>query len=72
MNRCGGTAAGTDDDGTFNTQATDTVTVTYNDAFTAAGGTATLTADDVVSGGTDGSVTITPTSVPGEARKSVV
>ncbi|RKN05145.1 hypothetical protein D7036_11190, partial [Aquimarina sp. BL5] len=32
-----GTAAGTDDDGTFNTQAGDTVTVTYDDVLDASG-----------------------------------
>ena len=57
-----GTAAGTDDDGTFNTQSGDTVTVTYVDDLTATGGTATLTADDAVSGGTTGTVTITETA----------
>ena len=35
------TAVGTDDDGTFNTQSGDTVTVSYDDALTADGGTAT-------------------------------
>ncbi|MGD8977466.1 MAG: hypothetical protein PVG91_07650, partial [Gammaproteobacteria bacterium] len=61
-----GTAAGTDDDGALNTQAGDTVTVSYTDALTSAGGTATRTATDTVGGGADGTVTITPTSVPGD------
>ena len=61
-----GTAAGTDDDGTLNTQSGDTVTVTYADALTSTGGTATPTATDTVGGGADGTVSITPTSVPGD------
>ena len=61
-----GTTAGTDDDGTINTQSGDTVTVTYADALTSTGGTATPTATDTVGGGADGTVSITPTSVPGD------
>ena len=60
------THAGTDDDGTLNTQSGDTVTVTYDDALTSTGGTATPTATDTVGGGADGTVSITPTSVPGD------
>ncbi len=62
-----GTTAGVDDDGTLNTQAGDTVTVTYIDALTVAGGTATVIDVGFVNGGADGTVTITPTSVPGDA-----
>jgi len=61
-----GTAAGTDNDGTFNSQSTDTITVTYNDALTATGTTAALTATDTVGGGALGVVTITPNSIPGD------
>jgi len=61
-----GTTAGTNDDGTFNTQDGDTVVVTYNDALTDTGATAAPTATDTVGGGNDGTVTITPASVPGD------
>lgn len=61
-----GTTAGTDNDGTFNTQATDTIVVTYNDALTDTGATAMPTATDTVSGGNDGVVSIDPTSTPGD------
>ncbi|MGD8977852.1 MAG: OmpA family protein, partial [Gammaproteobacteria bacterium] len=61
-----GTGSGSDDDGTLNTQAGDTVTVTYNDLLTASGGSADLTAVDTVAGGADGTISITPTSIPGD------
>ena len=61
-----GTTAGTDNDGTFNTQDMDTITVTYNDALTSTGGTASPTDTDTVGGGTDGAVDITDNSVPGD------
>jgi len=62
-----GDTAGTNDDGTFNTQSGDTVVVTYNDALTSTGGTNAPTATDTVGGGNDGTVAITPSSVPGDA-----
>jgi len=43
-----GLSAGTNNDGTFNVKAGDTLTTTYNDAFTATGGTATVTATTTV------------------------
>jgi uncharacterized repeat protein (TIGR01451 family) len=43
-----GTTAGTDNDGTFNTQNADTITVTYVDELTSTGGTAELTDIDEV------------------------
>ncbi len=61
-----GTVAGAPNDGSFNTQAGDTITVTYNDTLTSTNGTATLTDVDTVQGGVDGVVTITPTSFPGD------
>ena len=61
-----GATAGTNNSGSLNTQATDTVTVTYSDALTATSTTATPTATDTVSGGVTGTVTITPTSGPGD------
>ena len=61
-----GTTAGTNDDGTINTQNTDTVIVSYVDALNMSGTAQTLTDTDVVSGGVDGTVNITPTSTPGE------
>ena len=60
-----GIVAGTNNDGTFNTQAADTVTVTYNDALTATGGTASPTDVSNVTGIT-GTVTITDPSIPGD------
>ena len=61
-----GTTSGANGDGSLNTQSGDTVTVTYNDTFTAAGGTASATATDTVTGGATGVVTITPSSTPGD------
>ncbi|MBT4497741.1 MAG: hypothetical protein HOC74_08470 [Gemmatimonadetes bacterium] len=43
-----GTVAGTDDDGTFNTQKGDVLDVIYDDIVTAQGGTASLSDDDEV------------------------
>ena len=52
VNTTFGTAAGSNDDGTFNTQATDSVTVTYTDALTAAGeSNVDRTDTDTVGGG---------------------
>ncbi|WP_425411106.1 Ig-like domain-containing protein [Hyphococcus sp.] len=61
-----GTSAGTNNDGSFNVQNGDTVTATYSDALTAAGGTASPTAVAGVGGGFDGTVTITPSGNPGD------
>ena len=61
-----GTVAGPNNNGALSTQATDTITVTYNDALTAAGTAVARTANDTVSGGITGTVTITPTSSPGD------
>ncbi|PYS97102.1 MAG: hypothetical protein DMF50_01730, partial [Acidobacteria bacterium] len=43
-----GAGAGTNNDGTFNVQSGDTLVTTYNDALTATGGAATVTATTVV------------------------
>ena len=43
-----GLSAGTNNDGTFNVKAGDTLTTTYDDAFTATGGTATVSATTTV------------------------
>jgi len=61
-----GAAAGTNNDGTFNVKAGDTLTTTYNDGLTAGGGTATVTATtnvttSCVAGSLSASVTILPT-----------
>ena len=61
-----GAAAGTNNDGTFNVKAGDTLTTTYNDGFTAGGGTATVTATtnvttSCVTGTLSASATILPT-----------
>jgi large repetitive protein len=61
-----GAVAGPNNNGALSTQATDTVTVTYNDALSATGTAVARTADDVVSGGTTGTVSITPSSGPGD------
>ena len=63
-----GAGAGTDDDATMNTKNGDTVTVTYVDALTATAGATDVDRTDTgtVSGGTDGTVDITDTSVPGD------
>ncbi|QCE40326.1 gliding motility-associated C-terminal domain-containing protein [Psychroserpens sp. NJDZ02] len=72
VNTTSGAVAGTDNDGTFNTQAGDELTVTYNDALTATGGTASPTDTDDVVGGVTGTVDITDTSVPGDTLDVVV
>jgi large repetitive protein len=61
-----GAVVGPNNNGVLSTQATDTVTVTYNDALTAAGTAVARTANDVVSGGVTGTVSITPTAGPGD------
>ncbi len=58
-----GTAAGANNSGSMNVQAGNTVRGTYNDAFAASGGTATLTDDTTVTGGHDSAITATA-SVP--------
>ena len=61
-----GTVAGPNNSGALSTQATNTVTVTYNDALSSTGTAVARTADDTVSGGATGTVSITPTSGPGD------
>ncbi len=62
-----GNAAGTDDDGTFNTEAGDILTVTYDDAFDALGNDpAAVTDTNTVTGGDTGTVDITDTTIPGD------
>ena len=61
-----GATAGTDNDGTLNAAAGDTVTLSYDDALTSTGGTATVTDSDAVGGGTSGTVDITDASIPGD------
>jgi large repetitive protein len=61
-----GAIAGANDSGTLNTQAADTITVTYNDALSSTGTAVARTATDTVSGGVTGIVSITPTSKPGD------
>lgn len=48
VNTAYGTTAGTNDDGTFNVKRGDTLSTTYNDALTATGGAATVTATTTV------------------------
>ncbi|GER61052.1 hypothetical protein ULMA_31600 [Patiriisocius marinus] len=67
-----GTTAGTDDDGVFNTQSGDTVTVTYIDELNEDGLIETLTDTDIVQGGVAGTVDITDFSVPGDTLDVVV
>jgi uncharacterized repeat protein (TIGR01451 family) len=63
-----GVVAGTDDDGTFNVQAGDMLSTDYDDALTASGGTATVTAVTVVvSGGVSGTLVSTTPIFPGDA-----
>lgn len=52
--------------GSLNTQSGDTVQVSYTDAVATTGYAVVRTADDTVSGGANGTVTITPTSFPGD------
>ena len=59
------TSAGTNDDGTFNVQSGNTLSTTYNDALTATGGTATVTATTTVTGGATGTLVSTSSIVPG-------
>jgi large repetitive protein len=61
-----GTTGGANNSGSLNTQATNTVTVTYNDALTSTGSTAVRTALDAVTGGINGTVSITAASSPGD------
>jgi uncharacterized repeat protein (TIGR01451 family) len=63
-----GFVAGTNDDGTFNVQAGDTLSTSYFDAVTASGGTANPTAVTVVvSGGVTGTLLSTTPIVAGDA-----
>jgi uncharacterized repeat protein (TIGR01451 family) len=63
-----GLAAGTNNDGTFNVKAGDTLVTTYNDALTATGGAATVTATTtVVSAGVSGTIGATATILPTQA-----
>ncbi len=66
LNTIYGASAGTDDDGTLTTQAGDTVTASYTDSPDAAGGSTPRSAVGNVNGGTDGSITITDPSTPGD------
>ena len=57
-----GIVAGTDDDGTFNVQAGDSLISIYNDAATATGGLGVAIATtDVLSAGVSGTISSTPT-----------
>tara|TARA_R110002012_G_scaffold311141_1_gene520411 strand:- start:2418 stop:5834 length:3417 start_codon:yes stop_codon:yes gene_type:complete len=68
-----GDIAGTDNDGIFNTQAGDTVTVTYDDELDTLGNDPTAVSDtDTVIGGVTGKVEITETSIPGDALNIIV
>ena len=60
-----GIVAGTDDDGTFNVQAGDSLSSIYNDAITATGGPGVAVATtDVLSAGVSGTISSTPTIFP--------
>lgn len=72
LNTTFGTVDGPTGDNDLNTQNGDTVTVTYQDALTALGGTASVSEVSVVTGGVDGTVSISPTSFPGEAIRLTV
>lgn len=68
-----GDNAGTDNDGIFNTQAGDTVTVTYDDELDTFGNDPTAVSDtDTVIGGVTGKVEITETSIPGDTLNIIV
>ncbi|AWH74819.1 hypothetical protein DCS32_11815 [Dokdonia sp. Dokd-P16] len=68
-----GDIAGTDNDGVFNTQAGDTVTVTYDDELDNLGNDPTAVSDtDTVIGGVTGKVEITETSIPGDTLDIIV
>ncbi|WP_405250311.1 beta strand repeat-containing protein [Dokdonia sp. Asnod3-C12] len=68
-----GDIAGTDNDGIFNTQAGDTVTVTYDDELDTLGNDPTAVSDtDTVIGGVTGKVEITETSIPGDTLNIIV
>ena len=68
-----GTVAGVDNDGTFNTQAGDSIIVTYDDVLDDVGSNpAPITDTDLVLGGVTGQVTITETSIPGDTLEVVV
>ena len=68
-----GDIAGTDNDGVFNTQAGDTVTVTYDDELDTLGNDPTPLSDtDTVLGGITGKVEITETSIPGDTLDIIV
>jgi hypothetical protein len=66
LNTVYGTSAGANDDGTLATQAGDTVTASYTDSPDASGGSTPRSAVGTVNGGTDGSITITDPSTPGD------
>ncbi len=66
VNTVYGASAGTNDDGTLTTQAGDTVTASYTDNPDAAGGSTLRSDTGTVNGGTDGVISITDPSVPGD------
>ncbi len=61
VNTVFGTSAETANNGTFNVQAGNSVTIQYSDAITITGGTASMSAATVVTGGASGSFTASPT-----------
>lgn len=60
-----GASAGTDNDGTFNVQSAETLTVTYQDALTVTGATAAPTSSGVAGGGVDGTISYLSPLSPG-------
>ncbi|MEO1174388.1 MAG: hypothetical protein AAFX94_20395, partial [Myxococcota bacterium] len=67
-----GMTAGTDNTGTFNVQAGDTIRATYADSLNIVGQPASVTADCSVGAGSDGTVSFDLAPVPGEALRFTV
>lgn len=72
VNTAFGAAAGANNDGSFNAQSGQAISVTYNDALTAPGGTATVTAASTITGGTTGTAAADVQINPGQTFSIVV
>ena len=66
------TAAGANNNGSFNIIAGHALSTTYNDAMTTAGGTATISTQTQVTGGTDGIINATDPVAPGQTISAFV
>lgn len=66
LNTAFGAAAGANNSAVMNCISGDTISAVYSDTLTAAGGTGSSTASTLVSGGSDGIITLTASALPGQ------